>query len=306
MSRLGEKYIAGFLDADGCITIDWKPVRNTPHHKVHVVLKFAQLTEKDEVVHRIQEAIGGKVSSRFMNGKCFCTSLILHGKDAEMALSRIHKYLVVKKHIAGIALEMNGKVMDRKEGTAYFKMHRKIQSYPLPNFPTRQWLAGYFDGDGCFGVRLPKTRKSAQLTAEISASDFDSEGVELIAKVFGGSINKLTVNRPNVLCWTLTMPPSKAKQFVGYFNKHLIVKREQSDFILGCADMGHYRDGNSIKSAMKQLKTHPHRLNEPRPSAISFLQNVNDIQFEDTYADRGYQAAWAKRRSSDSRTSVTA
>jgi hypothetical protein len=289
MSRLGDKYIAGFLDSDGCITMEWKEIKRnfeSPLRKAHVVLKFAQLEEKDEVLYRIQEVVGGRISTRFMNGKCYCTHLILSGKDAEMTLSRIQKHLVVKRHIAGIALEMNGKVMDRKEGTEYFKMHRKIKSYPLPNFPTRQWLAGYFDGDGCFSVRLPKDRNAVQFAAEISASAYDSEGVELISKVFGGSINQLCATKKNVVHFVLTLPPSKAKQFVGYFNKHLIVKKEQSDFILGCADMGHYRDGISIKSAMKQLKAHPHRLNEPRPNASVFLKDVREMSGKELYKPR--------------------
>jgi len=288
MSRLGDKYIAGFLDADGCITMEWSEIKRdfaSPIRKPHLVLKFAQLTQKDEVIYRIQEAIGGRISSRMMNDKDFYTSLIIAGKDAEMALSRIQKYLVVKRHIAGIALEMNKKTMDRKEGTAFFRMNRKVQSYPLPNFPTRQWLAGYFDGDGCFATRLPKGRSAVQFMAEIACSDYDSEGIELIQKVFGGAIHPHGAEG-HLRVWSMAISPSKAKQFVGYFNKHLIVKKEQSDFILGCADMGHYRDGISIKSAMKQLKAHPHRLNEPRPNASMFLKDVREMSGKELYKPR--------------------
>jgi hypothetical protein len=288
MSKLGDKYIAGFLDADGCITMEWCEIKRnyeSPIRVPHLVLKFAQLTEKDEVIYRIQEAIGGKISTRFMNGKCNCTCLNIHGKPAEMALSRIQKYLVVKRHIAGIALEMNKKAINMEEGKDYFKVHRKIRSYPLPNFPTRQWLAGYFDGDGCFATRLPKGRNAVQPMAEIACSDYDSEGIELIHKVFGGTIHPHGAEG-HLRVWSMSMPPSKTKQFVGYFSKHLIVKKEQADFILGCADMGHYRDGISIKSAMKQLKAHPHRLNEPRPNASMFLKDVREMSGKELYKPR--------------------
>ena len=285
MSRLGEKYIAGFLDSDGSIIIQWQALTmkniDPTHMRASINLKFNQKTSKDEVLMRIQEAIGGKISYRKDEHGEY-TILTLTGKAAQMVLSRIHKHLVIKRHIAGVALEMHGKDYNRKEATALWKQHRKVKSLPLPNFPTRQWLAGYFDGDGSFGSRFPKNRKSAQFSAVICCSDYDSEGIELIQKVFGGSICPLG-KQDQLRQYTLTLPPSKAKQFIGYFGKHLINKKPESEFILGCAEMGHYRDGKSINSAMKQLKTHPHRLNESRQPTANLLDTVRDIPMSDTY-----------------------
>lgn len=293
MSKLGEKYIAGFLDADGCIMIQWKPLdrkdSDPTRKRASVTLKFSQMTVQDEVLDRIQEAIGGGKYTR----KDGASSLEVTGKAAHMVLSRIQKHLVIKRHIAGIALEMHGKVFDKEEGLKLFRQHRKIKSLPLPNYPSRQWLAGYFDGDGCFSTRLPKTRRNAQFTAEIVASDYDAEGVELIQKAFGGSIC-VHGQEGHLRAYTLTMPPSKAKEFLSHFAKHLITKRDQAYFILGCAEMGHYRDGSSIKSAMKQLKAHPHRLNEPKSDVTALLSTVRDIPLADTYVGRNY---WPEGRS---------
>lgn len=281
MTILSEKYIAGFLDSDGSIQCYYrKPTRtetNKDHVRLYIGLEFTQLTRRDDVLKRIQEAIGGSI---YFNEKRNSTVLKLFGKEAEMVLNRIRKYLVIKRHYATIALSMARKVGSRKEISSMLKIERKKKSMPLPNFPSRKWLAGYFDGDGSISARMGKGRASAQPTVEIVSSDFDAEGIELIYKVFGGSINKVDTKRRHLSKWVLTLPPSKAKQFFSYFAKYLVIKKDQADFILGCAEMGHYRDGKSINTAMKQLKSQPHRLNESGSVKVllSTVKNISNAQ----------------------------
>ncbi|MCZ4284548.1 LAGLIDADG family homing endonuclease [Marinobacter salarius] len=274
MARLSEKYIAGFLDSDGSIGIAYRYIgksRDSSQMRTHVMLSFTQLTRRDEVLHRIQEVIGGSLQ---YNEERQATCLKLLGKKAEMALARIQKHLVIKRHYAAVVLDIVGNIVDRKETTAFLKAERKRKSLPLPNYPSRKWMAGYLDGDGCFGVRVPKNRTSAQITLEASSSDYDSEGIELIHKAFGGSISRTGNGISN---YTLTMPPSKARQVLGHWGKYAIIKKSQADFILGCAKMGHYRDGKSIKASLKQLKAQPHRLSEPG-LINEMLENVKDIE----------------------------
>ena len=303
MAKLSDKYIAGFLDSDGSIELVWSKVdranTNPAIGRGYVALRFTQLTKQDEVLFRIQEAIGGNIYySERGNGS---TLLALVGTKAQMVLSRIAKHLVVKRHYAYAVLELHGQALDKDSTKQHLKEQRRIKSLPIPNFPPRKWLAGYFDGDGHIGIRVPANRRSAQPVFEIASSDYDTEGLEVIQKVFGGTIHDIG-KRP-VKALTITMPPSKAKQMLGYFTKHLITKREQAEFILSCAEMGHYRDGISIKSAIKQLKAHPHRLNEPRPKASDLFKDVKDVSLESTCYGRNYwpggrsKAHLAKRQS---------
>jgi len=286
MARLSEKYIAGFLDSDGSIGIAYRYIgksRDSSKMRTHVMMSFTQLTRRDDVLFRIKEVIGGSIQ---YNDERQATSLKLLGKKAEMALARIQKHLVIKRHYAAVVLDIAGSIVDRKETTAFLKVERKRKSLPLPNYPSRKWMAGYLDGDGCFGVRVPKNRTSAQLTLEASSSDYDSEGIELIQKAFGGSIATAS---NGITSYTLTMPPSKAKQVLGHWGKYAIIKKHQADFILGCAKMGHYRDGKSIKASMKQLKAQPHRLSEPG-LINKLLENVTDIE---TAKEKG-RKKWAE------------
>nr|WP_299241393.1 LAGLIDADG family homing endonuclease [uncultured Halomonas sp.] len=290
MAKLSDKYMAGFIDSDGHIGMAYRYLgrdgSDATRMRTHVVLEFSQLTRRDEVLYQIQEAIGGSIS---FDKKRDATNLRLLGKKAEMALSRIRKHLVVKRHYAGVVLDMAGKIVDRKESTAFLKTERKRKSLPLPNYPSRKWMAGYLDGDGCFNVRLPKGRTSAQVTLEACASCYDSESVELMQKAFGGSITP-TTESGRIVSYTLTLPPSKAEQVIGHCGKYLLVKKPQSDFILGCAQMGHYRDGKRIKAIAKQLKSQPHRLSEPEPDIQALLDSV-DGSIE-TPAEKG-RRKWA-------------
>jgi len=280
MARLSEKYIAGFLDSDGCVSAVWRdPVRNNPNpeqKRLYLSLEFTQKTSQDEVLHRIQERIGGKITSQ-KDGYASC--LRIFGKQAVMVLNRIQKHLVIKRRYIGVLLEMEGKIHNVEEAKRFLKEQRKIQTYPLPNYPTRAWMAGYIDGDGCFHAVMNHGRDQVVVKLEIACCDYDDEGLRLIQKVFGGRLRPMN-GREWLHKLTIDLVPSKAKKLINYIRSHLIIKKEQALFVLGCAEMGNYRDGKNIKSALKQLKSQPHRLSEPRLDAAHFLKGIERITFD--------------------------
>lgn len=290
MAELSEKYIAGFLDSDGSIQVLWRAVDRSDTdptiRRPYLSLEWTQLTCNDEVLKRIQQSVGGTISTR---EETKSSTLKLFGSQAVKLLSRIEKYLVVKRHYANVVLELMGRPHQHDLAVAYLKAQRKVLG-GMPNYPSRKWLAGYFDGDGSFQCRIGKGRTQGQLVASVTASAYDSEGVTLLQKVFGGSLCTTNKGGSDLVTWTLTMPPSKAKQFVGYFAKELINKREQAYFILGCAEMGHFRDGESISAILKHLKTQPHRLSEPKIDVSELIAKVKDVETPRETYKREFQA----------------
>jgi len=272
-TKLSDKYIAGFLDSDGSIQMMWRKVdradTNKELRRAYLSIEFSQCKDQDLVLHLIQQAIGGAIA----DDRGY-TSLKIWGPKAQMALSRIKKHLVIKRHYAEVCLEMHGNVFNKREAAKRLKEERRIKSLPLPNFPSRKWLAGYIDGDGCLHGRLRKDAFITQVVCEICASDYDSEGLEIIHKNFGGSLLAVR-NRPQIMKYTLAMPPSKAKQFLGYFSQHLVTKKDQAEFILSCAEMNNYRDGKKIAAIIKQLKAHPHRLNDPETDVKALVDQID-------------------------------
>lgn len=268
---LSMKYIAGFLDADGSVGIAWRAGIYSPQ----LVVSFSQKETQDKPLHLIHKEFGGSLHVDTIKGSRY-THLAFRAGPAMKLLSRIKKHLVIKRRYSDVCLEMvkNGKPSNLEDAKLKLKNERKIKSLPLPNFPPRKWLAGYFDGDGCIFSVIQK-KGSAQITCSIASSWFDTEGIEIIQKSFGGFIR--IMSKGNMVHQLfIGIPPSKAKQFFGYFAKHLIIKKEQAEFVLSCAEMGHYRDGRNINSALKQLKTHPHRLSEPEVETENLIGMVHD------------------------------
>lgn len=261
MARLSEKYIAGFLDADGYIGIHWKAGK----YKPLLMVGFSQRTSHDKVLQLIQKELGGAMRIKTIKDRDY-SELVLKGKAATMALYRIKKQLIIKRHYADVCLDLvsQGIPEDLDKAKAYMKEQRRIKSLPLPNYPPRKWLAGYFDGDGSF-ICVVRYKGAAEFKCSIAASYYDVEGIEIIQKNFGGRINNH--RSKDVKMWTLGLPPSKARKFISYFAKHMILKKDQAYHILNCASVGHYRDGRNIKEAMKQLKAQEHRLSDLEASA---------------------------------------
>lgn len=270
-SKLSEKYIAGFFDADGTVGLTFKKDCSKPQ----IAVGFSQKTSQDKVLHMIQEEHGGNVRINTIGGNDY-SMLQIYGSTAVSFLNRIKNHLVIKRHYVNVCLDMVGKSFpDHDAAKKYLKQQRRVKSLPLPNFPPRKWLAGYFDGDGCLSVQQLSGAGTATMVAVIAASDYDTEGIEIISKVYGGFIHD--VKGGEVKSWRLSMPASKATEFLGYFAKHLVIKREQAEFVLGCAAMGHFRDGRNIKAALKALKAHDHRLSEQSVDITNYLKTVQDL-----------------------------
>lgn len=273
---LSEKYIAGFLDSDGCIFINWKKGK----YKPLLCLSFSQKTSQDKVLYLIQEAIGGYIHCHCVKGNSY-SELKLNGKDSQKALYRIKKYLVIKRHYAESCLHVIKQETgwdNWQEIRIWLKQQRRVLSLPLPNYPSRKWLAGYVDGDGCFHARVPKSRtsKSCRISMEIASSEYDREGLDILHKAFNGIIHKHNKRNESgvTIRYMLDLVPSKAKKVLGHFAKYLVTKKDQANFILGCAEMGNYHDGETIKATLKQLKTRGHRLNEPEADIRNLLSYV--------------------------------
>lgn len=254
MARLSEKYIAGFLDADGGISLVFHGYKHTPQ----LLIGFSQKTERDSVLYMIQEVAGGAIDHVVVNNISY-TRLSIWSSKAKMLLYRIMKFLVIKKHYASIALDMADRITEDVEvSKKLLKEQRQIKSYPLPNFPSRKWMAGYIDGDGCFSINRISKNGNAQPIFTVKSSSFDSEGIELLYKAFGGIVHQYG----NIVQYRLALPPSKAIEFLGLFINHLIIKKSQAELILECARMGHYHNGKHIKEQLKHLKAHEQRLND--------------------------------------------
>lgn len=266
---MNEKYIAGLLDADGHLS-----VRARIGAKPDLEASIAQATAYRYLLEYAQAQFGGQIREKH-NG--VHSELCMRSGPARKCFERLKKYMVVKRHHAERMLDLVDSsfvLHDRDQVKDVRQQVKQIRAYGadrIPNYPSRKWLAGYFDGDGSFVVKVCKKTGYAYPVASIIAAPNYTVGIVLLQQAFGGRICAVSNNA----LWQLSLSqPSKTKQFLEYFAKHLHIKRAAAYFLLGCAEHN-FRDGIKIRQAVKDLNSQQHRLSEPEAAAKRYLQGID-------------------------------
>jgi hypothetical protein len=271
---LSEKYLAGFIDADGHFS-----VRARLGARPDLEFSVAQAVEFQEPLLELQQEFGGTIRVRH-DGKH--AELQMRGAPARKVFERLKKYLVLKQDQAERFLDLvdRGVVLKTEADVkAIRKRVKEIRAYGAtrqPNYPSRKWMAGYVDGDGCFTVKVCKKTGYAYPNLTILAAPNYLVGITLLQKAFGGRITAIGQNA----VWTVALSqPSKIEQVLGHCAQHLRRKQAQAYFLLGCAKGGNLRDGDTIHRTIKALNAQQHRLSDPTAEVHKLLQSVNfDIE----------------------------
>lgn len=97
------EYVAGFMDADGCVYIN--ATKNRAGGVSHALR--AEIANTDPIVlERMQEDFGGFIHKARTVGRRFpAYKLAFTGNDAHQFIERIYPHLIVKKTQAWLALE---------------------------------------------------------------------------------------------------------------------------------------------------------------------------------------------------------
>lgn len=242
---ISDKYICGLIDSDGSIKVIAKEGQRPT-----MSITISQKLEHSKVLHMIAEYLGGTVSTETIGNGQYC-SLRIPSKIAKVFLLRSVKHLVIKRHYAEwIISQLETIVTDVKEFENQKAINRAQQYLPLPNYPTRKWLAGYFDGDGYVGVNSIRKDNTVVLQAEIVCHSKDYSGIQIIQKNFGGKIINQK-SKPNILRWYMTFDPLNNTNFLDYFFKHSVIKQDQ---ILAIKKYIEHKDGVALKEELKSLK----------------------------------------------------
>lgn len=265
---LTEKYLAGLIDADGYVGI-----RARQGARPDCDVELSQRAQYREVVESLVERFGGHFRIREINCAQYA-SACLRGGPALKLIERLSKYAVIKRPWMNAARELvqsSGVLATQDEVLAFrqeWKRRKREASNTERNFPSRKWLAGYFDGDGSFVIQ--RNVSGAYGMATIMSEPHLGCGVRLICNAFGGHIRE---ERGNLL-WTLYLPPSKIREFVGYFADELVIKKAQAYYLLRVASGGNLRDGEIIRTHMQHLNAQQHRLSDPAGYAAQLARSV--------------------------------
>jgi hypothetical protein len=267
---LSEKYLAGLLDADGYIG-----VRARVGARPDIEVCLSQKIMRAHVVEDVAAEFGGHIRRSKIGDGEYITVAMRSG-PAKRCVERLAKYMVIKGGFAKFILDLVDKAEilrtpdDVKECRQMVRQARHERHGYERNFPSRKWLAGYFDGDGCFSVKFCRKTGYAYPQIAILAAPYYDAGIELIKKCFGGTI---VVGKDGNRTWRISLSqPSKAKQVIGYFSDHLECKKATAYYLLGCAENGNFRDGKTVQQVVKTLNAQQHRLSDPEGVAARFVK----------------------------------
>jgi len=211
------KYLAGLLDADGCLSFDSsKGYDENVQVSLKLSLVAADHIDRDGFVSKLPELTGcGKTHRTYDR---YTTWAVCNRAHLEQLLPRLIKHMVIKaKHWQWMlefwrgyrSLEQGQKNLTQEEWQSLYSEYKRSRAEnvgPLKpkNHPTWAWLAGYLDGDGCYSFR---TSKNNNMRLSVTAHITDITVLEFLQKSFGGTI-KDNSRSENIKVWWRGLGPS--------------------------------------------------------------------------------------------------
>lgn len=207
------KYLAGLLDADGCLSFRFVD------GKVYMEMSLAASESVDR--HGYVDSLAGRIGSlsvREYEGKGWSPShqWRLHNRrDLNIMIPRIAKHMVVKGahwdrmfkkwvELRGVSLD-ESEILELKSWSEDSRKH----SGPIKpkNHPTWAWTAGFLDGDGYYSIRNG-VKGPAPYRVGACCHIGDRCGLDLLYKAFGGQLRQ----EGDILRWTRALG-SQSKSF---------------------------------------------------------------------------------------------
>lgn len=190
------KYIAGFFDADGSVMLKWW--KQSSWYCFTLQIEFSQHVANRHVLDEIQQFFGfGIIRTKVIDGKYNAAILTFTGAEALRVAERIHKFSVVKgdylRYLIDVYRNLRGQYTKEQKNVleAARKIKRKQTNTRIYNYPSAQWFAGYLDGDGSLMCRARSDRVERYTCGlGFAAAMWDTEGVRLLEKVFGGACSQ--------------------------------------------------------------------------------------------------------------------
>jgi hypothetical protein len=232
------KYLAGLLDADGCLSFD--PSHGYDKH-VRVSLRLglvaADSIDRNGFIASLPELTGmGKTHRTYDR---YTTWLVCHRSDLEKLLPRVIKHMVIKARHWQWMLEFWRNYRTQERGRKFltqdewralrdeYKQSRRTRVGPIKpkNRPTWAWLAGYLDGDGCFSFR---TSKNKNMRLSVTAHADDAAVLHFLQTAFGGTVKP--GKRPTIKVWWRGLGPQNASfaiRFLPKLVKHSRLKKHK-------------------------------------------------------------------------------
>lgn len=227
------KYLAGLLDADGCLSFHFTD------DKLYLEMSLAASESVDHFgyIDSLSEKIGSLSIRQYPDKPTWSPShqwRVSSRRDLNLILPRVINHMVIKgahwKRLFDKYTELKGQPILKKELEEFSVESRKRVGPVKPkNHPTWAWVAGYLDGDGCYIHKNYKGKNTTRIDA-VSHVD-DRTGIDLLVKAFGGTLFK----EGNYLRWRRSAGKRSsdfAIPFLKKVHKHSRLKKHKIEQML--------------------------------------------------------------------------
>lgn len=215
---MNEKYIAGLLDADGTVSLHFNK-RDDGTFRAAACVKIALAGDLKYLSEEFDLNWREEPRGRFKD----IQEIYAYGDRALTFLNRIKKHLRIKRHLADWVLSNHGTVVDNPKSLKKELQHiRKISAdNDDGRYPSRAWLAGYFDGDGCIAFH----NRRGECWLQITGWAYDKKILDTLAYHMGGKVYK---HSGESYQWKKYLG-RRGSETIDYFKKHVVVRRHQVD-----------------------------------------------------------------------------
>lgn len=244
------KYLAGLLDADGSLSLNFRlDPNNGAYYFINLRMNLASSDAVDlsGFVPSLPKLTGMGTMNRYGAKKQFVSWQLFRRADLEMFLPRVIKHMVIKgKHWQWLLDQWRkGRrggqqgwtcgLDEREAWTASVRRSRIENVGPRrpKNHPTWAWVAGYLDGDGSYIYKRYVHKGYGQWSMRVTAVAHKNDicGLEFLQKAFGGEIGSQGQSG-NVKVWTRNIGYQNrdfALRFLPHLAKHSRLKRYRID-----------------------------------------------------------------------------
>lgn len=228
------KYLAGYLDGDGSITLMCRKVEDRYYINADVRLTGAQ--EARGLFEEIRALYGGNIYQdpkrpnviQWYTNEAGSIRILEQTKNHMMLKAGISEFVVnfYRERVTKCFSKS-----EKKKIMQMLKIFRNSSDYEK-NYPSLPWLAGYIDSDGCL------TSQDGSNKLQFNTHIRCVPALALIQKQFGGSLSiRNTSGNPNAAYCLYLNDPCKCKKLLIDLVDHLKLKRYKAEkFLTACND----------------------------------------------------------------------
>lgn len=262
------KYVAGLIDSDGCISISFKAHSNR-QYGVYLNVSVDQSASNDidfQLLRSLQSFYKLGTIYYYQRDseivKSHSAKWLMSTKDSLKLFNLLGKHLRVKgthfENLVWLVTELKGVSIQDTDGLREFSKCSRQNSRWLkhPKHPSWAWLAGFLDGDGHYRCRIDRLRtysdgstcRANELKLYLGVHEDDKFILEFLKDAFKGS---LAQRKDGLYFWQRSLGKSSEKfalPFLKQLRKYSCLEKKYTEI----CKMIHFHENNKEQRLNKQ------------------------------------------------------